>query len=483
MLFNSQDFLFFFLPLTLAGFYLCRHLNLARWAMAWLVIASLFFYGWWNPVYLGLLVGSILLNYLLGNWIQLYLAGNKLHVARLVLTTGLIANLSLLGYFKYADFFIANLNRFAGSGFDSLNLILPLAISFFTFQQISYLVDTYQKKVAAHDFLEYCLFVTFFPQLIAGPIVHHSEMMPQFRHRNFLAFGSNSLAKGISIFNLGLFKKVILADEFATYANPVFDGAAQGLAPDFVSAWIAALAYTLQLYFDFSGYSDMAIGLALMFGIVLPVNFFSPYKAPNIIEFWRRWHMTLSRFLRDYIYIPLGGNRKGEGKRMLFLMITMLLGGLWHGAGWTFVAWGALHGLYLVVNHGWHQLGPTWTRDIPLFRLGSHVLTFIAIVVAWVLFRATDIESAGIVLQSMTQIETFALADQSKTLLTLMAGLGLVWFAPNTIEFFSVPHGVIDKTPRWQWQANQRTAVVFALLAFVAILNLSRAQEFLYFQF
>lgn len=450
--------------------------------MAWLVLASLVFYAWWNPIYVCLLIGSILINYLLGERINQQLLSKRTKLARTSLGIGLCINIGLLAYYKYADFFLSNVHNLLGSAYEPLNLVLPLAISFFTFQQITYLIDTYKQKVANHDLLEYALFVTFFPQLIAGPIVHHKEMMPQFSQRDFLAFGSNSFAKGISLFNIGLFKKVIIADEFASFANPVFDGASMGMGPETVNAWIGALAYTLQLYFDFSGYSDMAIGLALMFGVVLPINFYSPYKSINIIEFWRRWHMTLSRFLRDYIYIPLGGNRKGEFKRTWFLLLTMLLGGLWHGAGWTFVLWGGLHGCYLIINHLWQQI-PIPGRGTMLSRVLSHSVTFIAIVTAWVLFRASDLHSAVLILDAMWSWSPAVVNPTTDTLLLFVAGLGLVWFAPNTMSYFGIPDGQTHPPAKWRWQPTHPQAIGIACLAFIAIINLSRAQEFLYFQF
>jgi len=264
--------------------------------------------------------------------------------------------------------------------------VLPLGISFFTFQKIALLADAYEGKIQSLNFLDYALFVLFFPQLIAGPIVHHSEAMSQFQTRGPVQ--ASVIAMGLTIFAIGLANKVLLADSLAVYATPQFDAAAAGAPLSFLAAWSGALAYTLQLYFDFSGYTDMAIGAALLFGVRLPLNFNSPYKARNIIDFWRRWHMTLSRFLRDYLYIPLGGNRHGKLSRYLNLFITMLFGGLWHGAGWTFIFWGALHGFYLAINHGWEALlarfGAGDVNPGGARRLGAQVVTFLAVVVGWV---------------------------------------------------------------------------------------------------
>ena len=376
MLFNSYIFISLFLPITLTGFYLIGGQGHHRAATGWLVCASLFFYGWWNPAYLGLILGSVLFNYAVG-----VLLGNRdTKNLRVILALGIGGNLGLIGCFKYANFFVDNINLSFGSDFHLETIILPLAISFFTFQQIAYLVDAYRGETKEYNFLHYCLFVTFFPQLIAGPIVHHKEMLPQFAKDVIYRLKHENIAIGIAIFVLGLFEKVVLADQVAVYATPVFNAAEQGLDLTFFEAWSGALAYTLQLYFDFSGYSDMAIGLARMFGILLPLNFHSPYKALNITEFWRHWHMTLSRFLRDYLYIPLGGSRRGQTQRYINLMITMILGGLWHGAGWTFVAWGTLHGFYLIVHHGWRAFRKAINQDLNRrSRLGrgtARIVTF-----------------------------------------------------------------------------------------------------------
>lgn len=402
MLFNSFEFILLFLPLTLFVFFRIGGMGHHRVAISWLVAASLFFYGWWNPAYLGLILGSILFNYSLG----IALTGDHGKARRkFLLILGVSANLLLLGYFKYANFFVDNISLLTGNHFHIETIILPLAISFFTFQQITYIVDAYRGETREYNFLHYCLFVTFFPQLIAGPIVHHREMLPQFAKNSIYRFNNRHFNVGITIFFIGLFKKVVLADGIAAYASPMFAAAENGIALTFFDAWLGALAYTFQLYFDFSGYSDMAIGIARMFGIRLPINFNSPYKATSIIDFWRRWHITLSRFLRDYLYIPLGGNRKGSARRYQNLMITMLLGGLWHGAGWTFVIWGALHGIYLSVNHLWSALivktrlasrmHTRWWRAI------AHTLTFVAVVIAWVFFRSSSIDAAINILGAM----------------------------------------------------------------------------------
>ncbi|MDH3912603.1 MAG: MBOAT family protein [Rhodospirillales bacterium] len=483
--------------------------------VCWLVAASLFFYGWWNPVYVPLLLGSVLFNYGVG-----LLLGNAPTAGprRLLLAVGVAGNLGLLGYFKYANFFVDNVAQFADIGWSPGEIILPLAISFFTFQQIAYLVDASRGQAREYDFLNYCLFVTFFPQLIAGPIVHHKEMMPQFGTGVMGRLSAENLAIGLTIFAIGLFKKVMLADTLALYATPVFDIADAGKQVGFLAAWQGVLAYTGQIYFDFSGYSDMAIGLGRMFGIRLPLNFNSPYKSTSIIEFWRRWHMTLSRFLRDYLYIPLGGGRSGPPRRYVNLMIVMLLGGLWHGAGWTFVIWGGLHGSYLLVNHLWRSMhrrmsGSPAAPDAVATAL-SRWFTLLAIMVAWVFFRATNLEGASIMLAGMAGMNGIELPGHVVDLLGAPAieqmlrpdlaelvsaegfalSLGLLLFAlaaPNTQQFmrryrpaFELSrHADSQPFSGMAWRPSRTYATFVALIALTSLLNLSRISEFLYFQF
>jgi alginate O-acetyltransferase complex protein AlgI len=355
MLFNSPIFIFFFLPTVLIVFLLLKSFSARagnhiqkRLPIIWLILASLFFYGWWYPGNLGIILTSIALNYGLG--ILLNRNGFSPVVRKFLLVVGISGNLLAIAYYKYAAFLVDNANSLLGQNFQVPDIILPIAISFFTFQQIAYLVDAYAVRSEERNFVNYIFFITFFPQLIAGPIVHHSDVLPQLSQARWKV-AIPEIMIGSTIFIMGLFKKVIFADSIAEYATPVFNAASENIIPTFSEAWVGALAYTFQLYFDFSGYSDMAIGLAFMFGIRLPINFFSPYQAISITDFWRRWHITLSNFLRDYLYIPLGGNRKGNLRQSLNLMATMLLGGLWHGAGWTFILWGGLHGVALVINH------------------------------------------------------------------------------------------------------------------------------------
>jgi alginate O-acetyltransferase complex protein AlgI len=385
VLFNSYAFLVGFLPVVLGGTALLTRLGRPRAAVVWLLLASLFFYGFWRPPYLLLLGASIVANFALGLGVASPRPGR-----RLLLVTGVVVNLGALAYFKYADFLAENLQR-AGVAVPAPGVTLPLAISFFTFTQVAYLVDIYRDpKLVEKSFANYALFVSLFPHLIAGPIVRHGELLPEIR----AAVGRVGAARlgGLSLFILGLAKKVLLADTISPHVADVFSLAETGTVPPLVQAWSGALAYTLQLYFDFSGYSDMAIGLGLLLGVRFPKNFDSPYKATSIIDFWRRWHITLSRFLRDYLYIPLGGNRLGPARRYLNLFVTMLLGGLWHGAGWTFVVWGALHGAYLGINH---LLASVWERRgvrVPVWC--GRGVTFLAVLVGWVVFRAQSFAGA-----------------------------------------------------------------------------------------
>lgn len=458
MIFSSQEFLFVFLPLSLLAILIVTRYGGRNAGFLVLVVASIIFYGWQNPRYVLLIGASIAVNFAVGMVLEKY-------PRRRWLCLGVAFNLGLIGYFKYAYFLTGVLTEASGVDFHLGTIVLPLAISFFTFQQIAYLVDVYQGKVRDTSFLHYCVFVTFFPQLIAGPIVHHADIIPQFEKKDNFTFDWAKLRIGCGIFLLGLYKKIVFADGISVYANSVF-AAAGDTPPTFFEAWGGALAYSFQIYFDFSGYSDMAIGLAWIFGIALPLNFFSPYKAVNIIEFWRRWHMTLSRFLRDYLYYPLGGNRKGQPRRYANLMTVMLLGGLWHGAGWTFVAWGGLHGLYLVVNHAWHALvrmaGGNTGQSSSWGRAVGRTLTFLCVVVAWVFFRAESWQGAFNILEGMMGLNgavlpiwaldslgpigsalVFGGVEAGKTPLMDVSGYGwiacllaIVWLMPNTQQLF-----------------------------------------------
>ena len=400
MLFNSYTYILLFLPAALLGYYLLarRSDSLSK---IWLVIASLFFYAYWLPTYLVLIVGSIVVNYILSTNIISQRAKETPRVSpRAVLVLGLLFNLGLLGFYKYADFYITNVNAALGLQIPLLYLLLPLAISFFTFQQIAYLMDVYHGEVGSYGLLDYALFVCFFPQLIAGPIVHHRETMPQFADAENRRFNPQNFSHGVFLFSLGLFKKVIIADTFAVWANAGFDDTS---SLSFLAAWATSLSYTFQIYFDFSGYTDMALGSGKLFNINLPANFNTPYRAANIQEFWRRWHMTLSRWLRDYLYIPLGGNRKGPSRTYANVMLTFVLGGLWHGAGWTFVVWGFLHGLGTSIHKLWSA------RGFQLSALTGWLGTFVFLNVTWVFFRATSLQKAVSILEGMCGLNGFVL--------------------------------------------------------------------------
>ena len=514
MLFNSFEFILLFLPIVVAGYYLLNRAAPSAAPALWLVAASLFFYSWWRAEYLPLLLYSIIGNYALGLFLgQLHKESRR---RKWILGFGIVANLSLLGYYKYVNLFIDTVNILAGTEWDGLTVILPLAISFFTFQQIAYLVDSYQGKTRHYGFLHYCLFVSFFPQLIAGPIVHHRDMMPQFVRNRRRNFEWNNISIGVTIFTVGLAKKVLLADNLAPYATPIFTKADAGGVVTLLEAWQATLAYSLQLYFDFSGYCDMAVGAARCFGIILPINFNSPYRSRNIVEFWRRWHITLSSFLRDYLYIPLGGNRKGSFRRYLNLTATMLLGGLWHGAGWNFVIWGGLHGFYLVINHGWLNIKRSMpalpSMFSPLLTFMALSLTLMCVMVAWVFFRAESFSGAMAVLQGMSgqngvvipakyleRWDQFGLWLQQQgvsfhdleTLETLSPFWNLfpLWLfvctAPNIYNLLSKHQPVLEpvEASRWSFIWTPLTGVIMGLILVAGLLSLSRISEFLYFQF
>ena len=495
MLFSSAPFLFGFLPTVVLMFWLSERYAGPRFSLTLLVLVSLFFYAWWNPAYLILLVVSILTNYSFG------MASSR-SPSRILLTLAIVFNLSLITYFKYAGFLADSVNATTGTSFGFGGIFLPLAISFFTFQQIAYQVDVYQGKVHDTDFIHYCLFVTFFPQLIAGPIVHHQELISQFEERKRVNLNFVNLITGGLIFAIGLYKKVVIADGMAPFADSVFDHAHED--PNVFEAWGGVLAYTMQIYFDFSGYSDMALGLARIFGIKLPANFASPYKATNIIEFWQCWHITLSRFLRDYLYIPLGGNRHGDLRRHTNLLITMILGGLWHGAKWTFVFWGGLHGIFLTINHFWRRIcriderSSYDTRTVE--RVLSRMLTFVVVVIAWVFFRAANWGDAVAIIEGMVGLNGLGALDgqwrvlDSDLYLWLLVLLPIIWLAPNTQELTSERNPVIDfrARPNLQsnilWQSRNRWLAPLAIACGVAailviVIRKVGSEDFIYMVF
>jgi D-alanyl-lipoteichoic acid acyltransferase DltB (MBOAT superfamily) len=471
MLFNSYEYLIYFLPLSLAAFFLLARTR-ASFAVGALVAASLFFYGWWNPKYLPLILGSIGFNFAIGRALR-----GSLRHGKALLGFGIAANLALLGIFKYADFAIHNVTALTGLPLALPHIVLPLGISFFTFTQIAYLVDVHRGRATEPSLLNYALFVSFFPHLLAGPILHHGEMMPQFASPSNKRPHAFHIAAGLFLLAIGLVKKVCIADPLAPVASAGFDHPETLTA---TSAWLAVLAYTLQIYFDFSGYTDMALGAARMFNIRMPVNFDSPYHSTDIREFWRRWHMTLSRFLREYLYIPLGGNRHGEVRTAVNVLATFLLGGLWHGASWTFVAWGALHGAALVCLRAWQRTGLRLPRPV------AWVTTFVFVTIAWVFFRASSLGHAGAMLQ--------ALAGQNGSgqpwMVAAKALLGADAQTPLALSAGALVAGVVvlawprnsnvlvdDFRPGWPSGA----AVALGLIA--SVLQLGKVTPFLYFNF
>lgn len=457
MLFNSYEFIFLFLPITFVVFFILGHKGKKKIGTMWLVLTSFFFYGFWDIKYIPLLFASICFNYLVG----LQLENNN--GSKGWLSFGIIINIILLGYFKYTDFFIGTLNDVAGTDiFDLPHIVLPLGISFFTFTQTAYLIDAYRGEAKNESFLTYLEFVTIFPHLIAGPIINHREMIPQFVADRTFHINYKNIAMGLTIFTLGLFKKVFIADKLAEYANEAFSHA---YLLNCIEAWTGALGYTLQLYFDFSGYSEMAIGLGLIFNLKMPINFDSPYQARSIIEFWRRWHMTLGLWVKKYLYIPMGGNRYGEIRKMRNLFFSMLIIGLWHGAGWTFVLWGGLHGVLLIINHGWRRLG----IDLPAVL--SWGLTFLCVMICWVFFRSASIQEAFAVLVSMIDFKSITVAGIDKLAVLCVITAWLV-FMPNPIKM------VKNTTfPSFKW----KIATIFLLV--LSVLYITGDSPFLYFQF
>lgn len=512
MLFNTYIFILLFLPFTLAGYYFCGRKYGHRFALCWLILMSLAFYSWWNAWFLLLVLISLGINYIIGRQMVLY--NNRQSPAKNYLILGIFFNLGLLGIFKFFNFFVDGINRLFSTDVHFMALILPLGISFYTLTQVSYLVDLYREKRTKHyRFSSYFLFVVYFPYLMAGPILNHKEMMPQFDDPQIIKFNSKSFAIGLSVFALALFKKVIIADYFAGITAPLFAASQTGSVLTFFESWIAAVSYTFQLYFDFSAYSEMAIGLSLMLNIIMPANFFSPYKAMSIRQFWHRWHISLSRFLRDYLYIPLGGNRKGKQRQRLNILVTMLIGGLWHGASLTFVLWGGIHGMLLVINHwcsGWK------CRRIPLL---SWAVTFFIIVNTWVMFRAESLPSALRIYSSMYNLTNIGLPMRfegvpfiaslpffsfdgiyqnitvisSQYLAMIAIAAVIVFWMPNLYQLFKGENiafltyrdniRVLSAPVPIRWRNSAAWALIVGLLFALAFASLGRITDFLYMHF
>lgn len=452
MLFNSYYFIFLFLPIALTGYYILNYVNQYRAANVFLIGMSLWFYGYFNVSYLLIICGSIIANFLFARMMDHFSENQSLK--KFILISGLCANIALIFYFKYYNFFLENMNALFGQSFELKNILLPLGISFFTFQQLSYLADSYRDETAGYSFDEYALFVSFFPQLIAGPIVLHRETIPQFRNPENRWIIYQNFSKGMYIFSLGLFKKVMIADTFGKAVEYGFS-AVSGLSS--VDAFLVSLCYTFQLFFDFSGYCDMAIGIGNMFNIELPANFNSPYKASSITEFWERWHMSLTRFLRTYIYIPLGGNRKGKIRTYVNIMIVYLVSGIWHGANWTFILWGILHGLLSCLNRIFTKY---WSK---LCKPIGWLATFLTVNFLWVLFRSKNISAAGMFFKRLFAFKNFKL----KTELTDCFRLEEFIFLEKKIPVLQYLSTHIIGFYLW----------LFLLAAFIAILFFKNSRE------
>lgn len=474
MIFSSPEFVFLFLPAVVLVYYALLRMRQTWLVAPFLFAASLFYYAWWRPQHIWIILASISINYLLGQSISRSVWRKPLFIL------GLGLNLAALGYYKYTDFALSSINTLFGSSFPMQNIILPIGISFFTFQQIAYLADIYTQKYdpvhAGEGFVDYCCFVCFFPQLVAGPIVHHQEMMPQFHTSENRRVNWENIFNGLVVFSIGLAKKVLIADQLSPATRVCFDSMP---ALSFLEALIGSFCYTFQLYFDFSAYSDMAVGAALLFNIRLPWNFNSPYKAANIQDFWRRWHITLSRWLKDYLYIPLGGNRHGEGRTLGNLVLTFLLGGLWHGAAWTFVLWGALHGAALVVHRVWSKTGLVLPRILGWF------LTFCFVNLAWVVFRAPSMERLGVFCDAFSGRNGFAVRDEFRdpfrdallgSTRALVIGLAVCFllavFAPNSRAVL-----------RWPERVKFWLAVLLSMGAILFMCLPMAHPEFIYSQF
>jgi alginate O-acetyltransferase complex protein AlgI len=476
MSFASYIYILAFLPAVCFGFWLIqrKRLSVALW---YLTVASGVFYAYWNPRDLLIAGLSMIANYFVAKFL---LAGNR---PRWVFAAAITGNLLALGYYKYLAFLLGLISPDLASAH---RVSLPLGISFFTFTQIAYLADCWAGKIEReqHDPRDYFLFVSFFPHLIAGPILHHSDLFWQF-HGGFRTDRQRKIATGVILFSIGLFKKAMIADNLSLIVKPIFSLSDGGMFVTSSQAWIGALAYALQLYFDFSGYSDMAVGSALLIGFRIPFNFFSPYQATSIIEFWRRWHITLSRFLRDYLYIPLGGNRKGATRRYVNIFITMLLGGIWHGAGVNFVIWGALHGVFIVVNHLWRDYV---VAAIPIIGRSkilvppAYILTMTCVLLGWIFFRSETLAGAVTLAERMFWLPSMSFAGglpitPQQLSLILFTGL-IATLLPNSRQIHD--WSLSGEVPQpWIVGAVAAAGAVFA----VAFVSISADSPFLYFQF
>ncbi len=508
MLFNSYEFLFLFAPLVFALYFIIGSKSTGL-AVVWITFASLFFYAWWDPSSLALIAISMAVNYAFGYRLMFGLADSDRR-RKLWVRAGIFFNLFFLGYFKYSHFLLVDVLQLSHFPDGFFPKELPLGVSFFSFVQIAFLVDAYRKEKMQYGPSEYGFFVTYFPHLIAGPIIHHKDVIPLLSQKETFRFQPDNFSVGLTIFSIGLFKKTFLADTVGAYVPGVFDTPPESGLTMF-EAWGGALAYTLQIYFDFSAYSDMALGLSKALNIPLPLNFFSPYQAKSIVDFWRRWHISLSRFLRDYLYISLGGNRRGEFRRYLNLFLTMLLGGLWHGAGWTFIVWGCLHGIFLMINHAWSN-----QTKVRLHGIFAQALTLLCVMIAWVFFRANSLDSALLILRTMTglgeisvgpglisripQLREFGIVGNGFfPNLSYFRGTGLLWmfgllaislWMPNIAQLFRnhsamlIPKNLQNELDcKFQWRPSSLWAITSAVLFLVGVIYMNKQSVFLYFQF
>jgi alginate O-acetyltransferase complex protein AlgI len=513
MLFNSYAFIFLFMPITVVGYYLIANRS-HSWAIFWLVLASIFFYGYWSLYSLPILSGSVCLNY----WLGKKLVNREIKNRQFVLVAAIILNLACLGYFKYANFFVSNTNLLRSlmdlKPINTLDVVLPIGISFFTFTQIAFLIDSYQNKVNEQNFLKYILFVTFFPHLIAGPVIHHKQMMPQFSDINIFSMNAKNFFFGITIFVIGLAKKILLADPLGRYADLMYNGVSFGNHPQIMESWLGSLAYSFQLYFDFSGYSDMAVGLSLFFGIWLPFNFNSPFKATSIIDFWQRWHISLTKYIGEYLYTPitLKFMRLAQGKpKILEILYSLILPtcliflilGFWHGANWTYVVFGGMHGLYIVINHLWRKVFPMPNKKAiekkaygEVKKISSWALTFLAVNFSFVMFRSDSISAAFAIYKSMFGIDGSPIQEFSGAFEFLQELLMQVWLKAELIGLIVIGFLIVTLLPSSSELAfNQNSkkirvlangyirAIFLSALFVMSLMHLSKNSSFLYFQF
>lgn len=489
MFFNSYAFILLFLPLIAAGYFLLHKHMPAKWAHLFLLAASLGFMSFWNVKFVLVLMFSVLINFVCGSALSTATGKNRKN-KKPIFIAGITFNILLLGFFKYCNFFLENINAAFAVNIQAPHFFLPIGISFYTFMQIAWLTDIYRQGGYRYDFLSYCLYVTFFPYVISGPIAYHREIIPQFKTPANWAFNPSNLCRGLFIFSIGLFKKCAIADTLALIAD---GGFAVSGALTFTEAWLTSLSYTMQLYFDFSGYTDMAIGAALVFNIDIPANFNSPYKSISIQEFWRRWHITLSRFLRDYIYIPLGGNRTGEFRTLTNLMLTFLIGGLWHGAAWTFVFWGVLHGTALCIHRIWKKTGIRMNNILAWF------LTFNFINITWVFFRATTFGDAVKILKGMAGLNGILVSPNlaANVFWQNLAVIGVRFGgwrehlppAETPVYFLCIlliPFVLITRNSSElleKFSPNWKNALAVSLMMIAGLLLLNETSSFLYFNF